>query len=217
MNQERLPAHVLATRILPAIAPELAARLGFPPEMKSAALLSASSDVIAYTAVDEATKKAACQVAYARSCYGGSYTASTPLAGEFIGVLAGPTPEDVCCGLEAAREQIEDILKIDTANREHTILYYVDCISRCGTYLSKLCNVPEGDSLAFLIAPPLESLWGLDAVLKATDVRLCYFFGPPTETNFGGGFVTGEQSACRNACRVFGQAVEEVAAKPRTD
>ena len=32
---------------------------------------------------------------------------------------------------------------------------------------------------------------GLDAALKAADVRLCVFYGPPSETNFGGGLLTG--------------------------
>ena len=40
------------------------------------------------------------------------------------------------------------------------------------------------------------------------------FCGPPTETNFGGGLLTGSRSACEAACEAFARAVKEVAAAP---
>ena len=45
-----------------------------------------------------------------------------------------------------------------------------------------------------------SDLYGLDAALKAADVELRVFYGPPSETNFAGGLLTGEQAACRAAC-----------------
>lgn len=36
----------------------------------------------------------------------------------------------------------------------------------------------------------------MDAALKAAEVRLCKLYAPPSETNFGGGLLTGTQSAC---------------------
>ena len=56
---------------------------------------------------------------------------------------------------------------------------------------------------------------GLDAALKAAEVRLTELYRPPTETNFAGGLLTGTQSACRAACDAFAQAVCAVAANPR--
>ena len=41
------------------------------------------------------------------------------------------------------------------------------------------------------------------------------FFGPPSETNFGGAMLTGTQSACKAACDAFAAAVMEVARYPR--
>ena len=38
---------------------------------------------------------------------------------------------------------------------------------------------------------------------------------PPSETNFGGGLLTGTQSACAAACEAFAQAVQAVAANPQ--
>ena len=75
--------------------------------------------------------------------------------------------------------------------------------------------MPLGSALAYLIAPPLESVVGLDAALKAADVRLCKFYDPPSQTNFGGGLLTGTQSACTAACQAFREAVMEVADRPR--
>ena len=64
------------------------------------------------------------------------------------------------------------------------MVYFAHCISRTGSYLSGLAGVPEGTAMAYLIAPPLEAAVGLDAALKAADVELKVFYGPPTATNF---------------------------------
>ena len=55
----------------------------------------------------------------------------------------------------------------------------------------------------------------MDAALKAADVRLAKLYGPPSETNFGGGLLTGSQSACKSACDAFAAAVESVADQPK--
>ena len=36
----------------------------------------------------------------------------------------------------------------------------------------------------------------------------------PSETNFGGGLLTGSQSACKAACTAFAQAIQNVADNP---
>ena len=74
-----------------------------------------------------------------------------------------------------------------------------------------MAGINEGEPLAYLIAPPLEAVYGLDAALKAADVRLVTMFAPPSETNYGGGLLTGTQSACYAACTAFAQAVETIA------
>ena len=65
--------------------------------------------------------------------------------------------------------------------------------------------MPEGTAIAYLIAPPLEAMVGLDAALKAAAVELRLFYGPPTETNFAGGLLSGDQAACKAACEAFAQ------------
>ena len=80
--------------------------------------------------------------------------------------------------------------------------------------MSKVANIAEGEAIAYLIAPPIEAMYALDAALKAADVKLAAFYGPPTETNFGGGLLTGSQSACKAACDAFKNAVIYVAENP---
>ncbi|MBR5927497.1 MAG: microcompartment protein EutL, partial [Spirochaetia bacterium] len=87
-------------------------------------------------------------------------------------------------------------------------------ISRTGSYLSKGAGVPEGTAMAYLIAPPMEAIMGLDAAIKVAEVTMNAFYGPPTETNFAGGLLTGDQAACKAACQAFADAVCAVAEKP---
>jgi ethanolamine utilization protein EutL len=186
-----------------------------PADHRSLGLLTTDADDVGYTALDEATKKAVVSVAYAKSLYAGAANANTKLAGEFIGALSGQTPAEVNSGLAAAIECVENQACFFSANEDDSIAYFAHCISRTGSYLSQIAGVPEGEALAYLIAPPLEALYALDAALKAADVRMATFFGPPSETNFGGGLLTGSQSACKAACEAFARAVEAVAEQPR--
>lgn len=86
------------------------------PGDKSLGIFTTDCDDVSYTAVDEATKKADVHVAYAKSMYAGSGNASTALAGEFIGILSGPDPEEVRSGLQAAFSLIENDAHFYEAN-----------------------------------------------------------------------------------------------------
>lgn len=208
-------AKVLAVRIIPNVNEFMKEALKLKPHHRSIGMLTCTIDDVGYTAVDEATKKADVEVVYARSFYAGSAHASGPLSGEFIGILAGPNPAEVRSGLDAAITMIEEEACFWAANEEGTIAFYAQTISRTGSYLSKINNIPEGSPLAYLIAPPLEAMYALDAAIKAAEVRMTSFFGPPTETNFAGGHLTGTQSACKAACDAFAAAVIEVAREPK--
>lgn len=215
MKGDRLKASVLATRLIPNVDSLMAKELGLPEGHRSVAILTSDCDDVTYTALDEATKKAIVSVAYAKSFYGGAANANTKLAGEVIGILSGPTPAEVKSGLDTAVDFIENEASFISANDDDSIAYYAHCVSRTGTYLSELSGIKEGESLAYLIAPPLEAMYALDVALKAADVELVSFFGPPSETNFGGGLLTGSQSACQAACDAFAEAVISVADKPK--
>ena len=214
MKRDPLKANVLAAKIIPNASPEMLKDLDIPADYKSLALITADSDDVTYTALDEATKKADVVVVYAKSCYAGAANANTALAGEIIGILAGPNPAEVKSGLDAAIDYIENEAHFISANDEDSICYFAHCISRTGSYLSKGAGIEEGEALAYLIAPPLEAMYAVDAALKAADVKLCVLYAPPSETNFGGALLTGSQSACKSACDAFAAAVEFVAETP---
>lgn len=214
MKLDPIRAKVLSVKIIPNINEGMARNLNLKPYQKSLGLLTADIDDVAYTAFDEATKKADVEVVYAKSMYAGSGNATTKLAGEFIGILAGPNPAEIRSGINAAVEYIQNDACFYSANDEDSIPFYAQTISRSGSYLSGVANIPEGDPIAYLIAPPLEAMYGLDAALKAAEVKLAAFYGPPSETNFGGGLLTGSQSACKAACEAFRNAVLYVAGNP---
>ena len=214
MAGKQLNTKILAVRIIPNADPMLLKNLDVRPGDKSLGIFTTDCDDVSYTAVDEATKKADVHVAYAKSMYAGSGNASTALAGEFIGILSGPDPEEVRSGLQAAFSLIENDAHFYEANETGTVVYFAHCISRTGSYLSSQAGVPEGTPMAYLIAPPLEASVGLDAALKAADVELSLYYGPPTETNFAGGLLTGTQASCQAACDAFADAVGRIAEDP---
>ena len=214
MINSPLKSKVLTMKIIPNANADLIRELNLPEGHRSIGLFTTDCDDVAYTALDEATKKADVKVVYGKSFYGGAANANTKLAGEVIGIISGPNPAEVRSGLDAVCDVIENDAYFISANEDDTVVYYAHCISRSGSYLSKIAGINEGESIAYLIAPPEEAIYGLDAALKAADVRMAAFYGPPSETNFGGGLLTGSQSACKAACDAFAEAVKYIAANP---
>lgn len=202
-----IPVKILAVRYLQNAA--LSSALG--TEKKCLAMVTTDCDDATYIALDEATKAADAEVVYARSFYAGAANATQPYAGEVIGILGADTPGAACSAMEAALFALKNLGFAESGG----VNYLAHTVSSAGGFLSREAGVPLGSALAYLIAPPLESLYGLDAALKAADVKLCVFYGPPSQTNFGGGLLTGTQSACEAACQAFRQAVEEVARFPK--
>ena len=52
------------------------------------------------------------------------------------------------------------------------------------------------------------------AACKAGRVRVAKWYGPPSETNFGGALLTGDLPACEAAARAFADAVVDVCGAP---
>lgn len=206
-----IPVNILAVRYLANASPALCQALGAPKGYPALAMLTTDCDDATYIALDEATKAADVAVAYGRSFYAGAANASTPNAGEVIGILAGQTPGAVSSGMEAALSALERLGFAETNN----VPYLAHTVSSAGSFLAKEAGVRPGTALAYLIAPPLEGMYAMDAALKAADVKLCKLYTPPSETNFGGGLLSGTQSACEAACAAFAEAVKEVAERPR--
>ena len=205
------PVTILAVRYLASATPTLSRELGAPEGYPCLGLLTTDCDDATYIALDEATKAADVQVCFGSSFYAGASNASTPHAGEVLGILCAATPGALRSGMEAALGALSRIGFEERGN----VPYLAHTISSCGSFLAKEAGVAEGSALAYLIAPPLESMYAMDAALKAADVKLCKLYAPPSPTNFGGGLLTGTQSACSAACAAFADAVGEVAMQPK--
>lgn len=214
MRNDIIPAHVLSVKIIADVDKQYLKSLDIEGRAESLGVFTCDSDDVAYAALDEATKKANVFVAYARSLYAGSDNANTKLAGEFIGVLAGPDPAEVRSGLDAAVNYAENVAHFVSANDDNSIKYFAHLISSTGEYLSTKANVKLGTPMAYLIAPPLEAMVALDAALKAADVKLSVFYGPPTETNFAGALLTGEQYEVEAAVNAFADRIQQIADNP---
>lgn len=215
MKNDELRPKLLAVRIISNVSEDLRTALKLKSNQNSLGIITADIDDVTYTALDQATKDAEVEVVYAKSMYAGSANASTKLAGEVIGIIAGPSPAEIRSGLSSIQGFMESGACFISANEDDSVVYFAHTISRTGSYLSQVSGIPEGEPLAYLIAPPLEAIYGLDAALKAADVHLTTFYGPPSETNFGGGLLTGTQSACRAACDAFSLAVRDIAERPK--
>ncbi len=207
-------ANPLAIRMIPNVDPNLAETLSLRPDQCSIGLITADNDDATYVSIDEATKMADVEVVYAHSFYAGAKHSSGLLSGEIIAILAGPNPAEVRAGLNAAVDYMKNEAIWYSANEDASIAFFPHLISRTGTYLSKVCNIPVGDPIAYLIAPPLEGLMGLDAALKAAAVRIVSYTAPPSETNYMGVMLTGDQPACKAATIAFRDMVLEIAQNP---
>lgn len=205
-----IPVRVLAVQYLANAAPKLCAELGAPAGYPSLAMLTTDCDDATYIALDAATKAADAVVCYARSFYAGSANASTPNAGEVIGILAAPTPGDARSAMEAARSVLQQVGFEDVSGVP--CLAYT--VSSVGSFLAAEAGVSVGSAIAYLIAPPLEAMYALDEAMKAAEVRLCKLYAPPSETNFGGALLSGTQSACAAAASAFREKVRQVAQNP---
>ena len=196
MTGAPVPVRVLCARTIANVSPGLSRALSLDPGQNSIALLATDCDDVTYLALDEATKAANVSVVYGRSLYAGAGNAPTPLT-----------------GLAAALAFLQNGPRFREA--ENGVFYLAHCAARTGTYLSRAAHIPAGQPLAYLIAPPVPALLGLDAALKAAGVELAEFYAPPTETNFAGALLTGTRSACLAACTAFAEAVCETAARPQ--
>ena len=184
-------ANPLSVRIIPNVDPNFAEQLKLRSDQHSIGLITADNDDATYVSIDEATKMADVEVVYAHSFYAGAAHASGLLSGEIMAILIWYS-----------------------ANENGSIAFFPHLISRTGSYLSKVCNIPLGAPIAYLIAPPMEGLVALDAALKASATSIASLTMPPSETNYMGVMLTGDQPACKAATIAFREMVLDIARDP---
>lgn len=205
---------VKAVRLIASLQDDFRKKLNIPDDIRSLGLLTADSDDPTYIAADEATKQAQVQVVYGRSLYAGAAHAPSPSSGEVLIMLGGPNPAEVRAGLNAMIGTIENGPAFQWANDQEDTAFLAYVVSRTGSYLSAAANIPLGDPIAYLVAPPLEATYGIDAALKAAEVDLVTYVPPPSETNYSAAFLRGSQAACKAACDAFAEAVLEIGRNP---
>jgi ethanolamine utilization protein EutL len=207
---------VLSVRRLPNADPALIRAYGGDPDRhRSLGLVTVDQDDPTYVALDEATKQAPIDVIFAKSFYAGSAHSSGRLSGEILGVIGASEPEAIDAGLEALLRCLAHDACFYDADGKRTVTVFPHVISSLGEYLAREAKLSPGDPMAYLVAPPIEFSIGLDAALKAADVRAVRVMPPPTETNFAAAWLTGSLPDCEAAAVAFAQAVVEVAASPK--
>jgi len=207
---------VLSVRRIPNADPALLRAYGADPERHCAlGLITCDQDDPTYVALDEATKHADVDVVYAKSFYAGAGHASGPLSGEILGVIASNDADEIVEGLRVIVRCLEHDACFYSANEAGDIAVFPHVIASLGRYLSQEAGLQEGDSMAYLVAPPMEHTIALDAALKAADVEAKMIQAPPSPTNFGAAFLSGSLDACQAAAMAYAEAVVEVGQMPK--
>ena len=213
---------LLACRQIDDVDPALAAAwfsAAPDPGRSSLGLVTCDQDDSTYIALDEATKHADVDVAFARSFYAGSKHASGPYAGEILGVVRGRHPDDVEEALWVIKELLRDRVCFHSFSGEPFSskggpAFLAHVVTETGTYLSKEAGVVVGAPLAYLIAPPIEAAVAVDRALKAARVQLAKWIPPPSETNFAGALLSGPLAELEAARDAFVDAVYDVGTRP---
>lgn len=206
MTPTTLAPRVLAVRMIPNVSAALARALELADDQAAVGFLTVDQDDPCYVAIDEATKKAAVDVVYAESFYGGGRYPSGATSGATIAILASDQMAEVEAGLDAAISHLESRVSYRAAE-EGGSPYFAHLIASTGSHLSKRAGIEPGAAIGYLKATPLEATFALDAALKAAAVDVAEWMGPPTRTNMAGALVTGTEADCRAACEAFEQAV----------
>jgi ethanolamine utilization protein EutL len=216
MILEPITPIVLSVRRLPNADPAMIRAYGGDPDKhRSLGLVTVDQDDPTYVALDEATKHAPIDVIFAKSFYAGAAHSSGRLSGEILGVIAASEPEAIDAGLEALLRCLAHDACFYDADGKRGVTVFPHVISSLGEYLAREAGLSPGDPMAYLVAPPIEASIGLDAALKAADVRAVRVMTPPTETNFAAAWLAGSLPDCEAAAMAFAQAVVEVAASPK--
>lgn len=210
-----LPARLHACRQIDRVDPQLAQAFKLTlPQHTALGLVTCDQDDALYVALDHATKAAEVEVVFAKSFYAGSKHASGPFSGEALGLLGADHPDHIAEALWALRDGLTSGIHFHTFAGENQPAFFAHVISETGRWLSSQAGLPAGAPLAYLIAPPMESVVGLDAALKAARVTLVKHFPPPSETNFGGGYLAGDLAEVEAAAVAFVEAIRALTQSP---
>ena len=205
---------ILSVQRIPFVNPFIAQEFGIDSSHNSLGLITVNLDHSLFVSLDEGTKESDGEVAYKHSFYGGSRFSSGPLSGEVIGIFSGENPTIVDDALKATINYLNEKAFFYSANSDSSLIFFPHVIGSIGRFLSKETGLTEGESIAYLVAPPIEAMVALDYALKNSDTTLVKLFKPPTLTNFAGGYLTGSLSDCEAAAQAFSDKIIDIINNP---
>ena len=212
--KKRIGLHIVMQKIIANVSPEQRRIWNVPEEHTSAGIISSDCEDVMWLAVDDATKKARMKVLQIETVYGGVQYSSRKFGGEITAIISGPKVSDVKSALHYIKDYVENHSGNYVFNEEGSLGCYVDLVPRAGKYYQETLGVKEGESLAYLVSTPVESTYGIDKALKASNARLVELFDTPSRVNTGGAILAGTESACKAAVEAFVEAVEYCAFHP---
>ncbi len=200
---------ILGLKKIPFVSPFLSQEFGTNPNNISLGLISSDIEHALITALDEATKKSDAEVILNTSFYAG--VNPSQISGEILGIFSGENPIVIDNALKATVDYLNEMAYYQSINN---CLFFSHVIGRIGRLLSNKIGLAEGESIAYLVAPPFESILAFDFAIKNSDTKLVQFLKPPTLTNQGGGFLTGSLSDCIAASQAFTEKIIEINNNP---
>ncbi len=206
--RKRIDLHIVMQKIIANVSDEQRNIWNMPEDHTSVGIISSDCEDVMWLAVDDATKKARMKVLQIETVYGGVQYSSRKFGGEITAIISGPKVSDVKSALAYIKAYVENHSGNYVFNEEGSLGCYVDLVPRAGKYYQETLGVKEGESIAYLVSTPVESTYGIDKALKASNARLVELFDTPSRVNTGGAILAGSESACKAAVEAFVEAVE---------
>lgn len=208
---EIIKPKVLSVRKIPFINKELGKQFDLPEEHDSIGIITVDQEHSLIVALDEGVKESPSHVSFYNNFYGGSKFSSGPFSGEVIGIFSGKDPVIIDNSIKATINYLNEKTFYYSFNGLNIFSHVVSSI---GPFLSKETELEEGESIAYLMAPPIESIISVDFALKNSDTKLVKYFKPPTKTNYSGAYLTGTLSDCIAATEAFVEKIKEIYNNP---
>lgn len=211
MIGDKISGRITANRLLTDVEDIMLEDYHLPDGYIDIGLFETDCEGVGYTAADNATKMANVEVVSISSTYGGTGQAND---GQVFGIISGPTVSDVERGLRYVREFAEHEASLYSISNDDDAAIYAQYISRIGKYFSKAYGLPVGSSIAYLVAPAILGVIGIDEAMTVANVEIVKYWGTPTPSNLCGAIVTGTQSQCMTAVEGFKNVIFDTVEDP---
>ncbi len=194
---------ILSLQKIPFVNNLIAEQFEINKEHISLGLLTVNLDHALFVAMDQGTKDSDADVAYKSSFYANNTNSS----GQVIGIFSGENSTIIDNAMSSTVNYLNEKANFYSANVDNSIIFFPHVIGSIGRFLANETGLLEGESIAYLFAPPIEALVSIDYALKNSDTSLVKFFKPPTFTNFAGAYLTGSISDCQAAAQAFSEKI----------